>query len=56
MPPINKIDLDCKTLINNKDETEVSEYSGRPAPKRQLERTYSDISQISNNLYPELKK
>ena len=27
-----------------------------PAPQRQLERTYSDISKISNNLYPELKQ
>jgi hypothetical protein len=32
MPPVNNINLDCKTVINNKDETEISDYSGRPAP------------------------
>ena len=42
--------------MNNKEETNVSDYSGMPAPQRQLERTYSDISKLSNNLYPEQKQ
>lgn len=34
IPPVNLTNQDCKTVINNKDETEISDYSGKPAPKR----------------------